>query len=103
MITSLPSPPSNGFQLGPLFVHAYGLAYVLAVIAAVAITVRRWQARGGRRELVYEVALWGFPAGLIGGRISLPPPRWHEVPPPRRRAVSGLDRPPGLFAVCHPC
>ena len=24
---------------------------------------------GGNRELVYEVAMWGFPAGLIGGRI----------------------------------
>src|SRR5207245_11229691 len=64
-----PSPSSNGLHLGPLFIHAYGLAYVLAVLAAVAITVRRWQARGGRRELVYEVALWGFPAGLIGARI----------------------------------
>jgi prolipoprotein diacylglyceryltransferase len=53
----LPSSPTNGFNLGPLFVHVYGLAYVLAVIAAVAITVRRWEANGGNRDLVYEVAL----------------------------------------------
>ena len=30
---SIPSPPHNGFYLGPLFVHAYGLAYVFAVAA----------------------------------------------------------------------
>ena len=80
-VGSIPSPPSNGFHLGPLFVHAYGLAYVLAVLAAVAITARRWQAQGGRRELVYEVALWGFPAGLIGGRLYFLATSWNEIPP----------------------
>ena len=59
----IPSPPSNGFHFGPLFVHAYGLMYVLAALAAVAIAIRRWEARGGDRSLVYQVAGWGFPAG----------------------------------------
>jgi prolipoprotein diacylglyceryl transferase len=77
----LPSPPTNGFHLGPLFLHAYGLAYVLAVTAAVAITMRRWEAKGGQRDLVYEVALWGFPAGLIGGRLYFLATSWSEVPP----------------------
>jgi prolipoprotein diacylglyceryl transferase len=77
---SIPSPPSNGFDLGPLFVHAYGLAYVVAVLAAVAMTVRRWEARGGDRALVYEVALWGFPAGLIGGRLYFLATSWSQVP-----------------------
>jgi prolipoprotein diacylglyceryl transferase len=76
----LPSPPTNGFHLGPLFFHAYGLAYVLAVTAAVAITRRRWEAEGGQRDLVYEVALWGFPAGLIGGRLYFLATSWNEVP-----------------------
>ena len=66
---SLPSPSSNGFYLGPLFVHAYGLAYVAAVIAAIAIVSRCWQARGGDPALVREVAMWGFPAGIVGGRL----------------------------------
>lgn len=77
----LPSPPVNGFHIGPLFVHAYGLCYVVAVIVAVAITVRRWEAKGGQRDLVYEVALWGFPAGLIGGRLYFLATSWNEVPP----------------------
>jgi prolipoprotein diacylglyceryl transferase len=77
----LPSPSTNGFHLGPLFLHAYGLAYVLAVSAAIAITVRRWEAKGGNRDLVYEVALWGFPAGVIGGRLYFLATSWNEVPP----------------------
>src|SRR6266700_1698666 len=80
-VAFIPSPPSNGLHLGPLFIHAYGLAYVLAVIAAVAITARRWEARCGRRQLVYEVALWGFPAGLIGGRLYFLATSWNEVRP----------------------
>src|SRR5215216_6783874 len=80
MLASIPSPASNGLHVGPFFVHAYGLAYALAVVAAIAITTRRWEALGGRRELVQEVALWGFPAGLIGGRVYFLATSWDEVP-----------------------
>jgi len=76
----IPSPPSNGLHVGPFFIHAYGLAYVAAVVAAVAITTRRWRAVGGDPQLVQEVALWGFPAGLIGGRLYFLATSWDEVP-----------------------
>ena len=65
----IPSPTRNGFYLGPFFFHAYGIMYVLAVAAAIYISRRRWAKAGGDPDLVYEVAKWGFPAGLIGGRI----------------------------------
>jgi prolipoprotein diacylglyceryl transferase len=65
----IPSPSSNGFHIGPLFLHAYGIAYVFAVAAAILIARRRWEALGGSKEMVYECAMWGFPAGVIGGRI----------------------------------
>ena len=81
MLASIPSPSSNGFHLGPLFIHAYGLAYVVAVTAAVMLTRRRWEAVGGHRDLVYDVALWGFPAGVIGGRLYFLATSWNEVPP----------------------
>ena len=55
MTASIPSPSANGIHLGPFFVHAYGLAYVPAVFAAVAITSRRWERQGGDRALVREV------------------------------------------------
>ncbi len=69
MLAFIPSPSANGFHIGPLFLHAYGICYVLAVTAAIMIGRRRWAKAGGDPDLCYEVALWGFPAGLIGGRI----------------------------------
>jgi len=66
---ALPSPSSNGFSIGPFFFHAYGIAYVFAVAAAIYISRRRWGRVGGDPELCYEIAMWAFPAGLIGGRI----------------------------------
>jgi len=80
MTASIPSPPANGLHLGPLFVHAYGLAYVVAVLAAVAIASRRWERQGGDPKLVQEVALWGVPAGLIGGRLYFLATSWSQVP-----------------------
>jgi prolipoprotein diacylglyceryl transferase len=65
----IPSPSSNGIHIGPLFLHAYGLMYVLAVTAVVLMTRYRWAKRGGDPELPYRTAIWAFPAGLIGGRI----------------------------------
>ena len=79
-IAFLPSPSSNGFHVGPLFFRAYGLCYVLAVLVAVLITTRRWKRHGGDGALVQEVALWGFPAGLIGGRLYFLATSWNEVP-----------------------
>ena len=81
VVASIPSPSSSGLAIGPFEVHVYGLMYVLAVAAAIFITVRRWEARGGSRELVYEIAIWAFPAGLIGGRIYFDITSWGEVPP----------------------
>ncbi len=69
LLASIPSPADSGVHLGPLFFHAYGIAYVFAVAAAIWISRWGWQRKGGDPDLAYEVAMWGFPAGLVGGRI----------------------------------
>jgi len=76
----LPSPPSNGIQLGPVLLHAYGLCYVVGIVAAVLIASRRWAAHGGDPALPQEIAVWGVPAGLIGGRLYFLATSWNEVP-----------------------
>ena len=68
-LSFIPSPPINGFHLGPLDIHIYGLMYVVAIALAIYITRRRWSAVGGNPELVSDVAIWVVPAGIIGGRI----------------------------------
>src|SRR5512133_3280467 len=80
VVGSIPSPSFNGIHVGPFDLRIYGLCYVVAVLAAVAITTRRWEAQGGSRELVQDVALWGFPAGIVGGRLYFLATSWNEVP-----------------------
>src|SRR4051794_21637452 len=80
LLAFLPSPPENGFHVGPLFFRAYGICYVFAVLGAVVATTRRWEKVGGDGALVQECALWGFPAGLIGGRLYFLATSWNEVP-----------------------
>jgi prolipoprotein diacylglyceryltransferase len=43
-----------------------------------------WEAKGGERDLVYEVALWGFPAGVIGGRLYFLATSWRHLALPSR-------------------
>jgi len=68
-LSFIPSPPVNGFHLGPLNIHFYGLMYVVAIALAIYITRRRWAALGGNPDLVWDIAIWVVPAGIIGGRI----------------------------------
>ena len=58
VLAVIPSPSFNTLPLGPLEVHVYGLTYIVALVAAVTITTRRWEREGGSRDLVHEVALW---------------------------------------------
>ncbi|MGY9064265.1 prolipoprotein diacylglyceryl transferase [Streptomyces sp. CAS3] len=69
LLAAIPSPSVNGFHLGPLYIHFYGLMYVVGIGLAVYLGRRRWQAAGGDPELVDEVAMWGVPFGILGGRI----------------------------------
>ncbi|HEX4254374.1 MAG TPA: prolipoprotein diacylglyceryl transferase [Streptosporangiaceae bacterium] len=65
----IPSPPISGFHIGPLFIHFYAVMYLVGIAVAIYITRRRWVRAGGDPELMYDVAMWSVPAGIIGGRI----------------------------------
>jgi prolipoprotein diacylglyceryltransferase len=80
MLASIPSPPNNGFYIGPLFFHFYGLCYVVGIVAAILLTRRLWREKGGNVDLVHEVAIIGVPAGIIGGRLYHDVTSWNEVP-----------------------
>src|ERR1700761_3793733 len=66
---SIPSPSINSFNVGPLVIHFYALAYLVGIALAIVITRRRWRAVGGDPDIVGDIALWAVPAGIIGGRI----------------------------------
>jgi len=69
LLSFIPSPSVNGFHLGPLFIHVYGLMYVIGITLAIIITRRRWRAMGENPDLVGDVAIWAVPAGIIAARI----------------------------------
>ena len=67
--TYFPSPPQGVWHLGPLPIRAYALFIITGIVAALMIGDRRWEARGGQRGVIYDVALWAVPFGLVGGRL----------------------------------
>ncbi|MCV7339611.1 prolipoprotein diacylglyceryl transferase [Mycobacterium haemophilum DSM 44634] len=64
-----PSPPRGVWHLGPLPIRAYALFIIVGIVAALVIGDRRWGARGGERGVIYDIALWAVPFGLVGGRL----------------------------------
>jgi len=69
MPASFPSPDQGVWYLGPIPIRAYALCIIAGIIAALVIGDRRWVARGGERGVIYDIALWAVPFGLIGGRL----------------------------------
>jgi prolipoprotein diacylglyceryl transferase len=81
----LPSPSHGVWHLGPFPIRAYALCILLGILVAVSWTGKRWEARGGRREDVIDVALWAVPFGLVGGRL------YHVITDPELYFTSGKD------------
>lgn len=69
LTASIPSPSFNQIHLGPLDLRMYGLCIAVGVIAAVTISSRRWEARGGNPDDIGTIAIWAVPAGVIGARM----------------------------------
>ncbi|WP_197374577.1 prolipoprotein diacylglyceryl transferase, partial [Mycolicibacterium baixiangningiae] len=65
----IPSPSQGVWELGPFPLRAYALCIIVGIIVALVLGDRRWEARGGERGVVYDIALWAVPFGLIGGRL----------------------------------
>lgn len=69
LLAYFPSPPQGVWHLGPLPIRAYALFIIAGIVAALLIGDRRWAARGGERGVIYDIALWTVPFGLVGGRL----------------------------------
>jgi prolipoprotein diacylglyceryl transferase len=87
----LPSPSHSVWHLGPFPIRAYALCVLLGILVAVWWTGARWEARGGRREDVVDVALWAVPFGLVGGRL------YHVITDPELYFKSGKDPVKALY------
>ena len=69
LITSIPSPLIQYFDLGPLRIHIYALCILLGIALATWITDARLSKRGAERGVVLDIILWAVPLGIIGARF----------------------------------
>lgn len=69
VLAYFPSPTQGVWHLGPVPIRAYALCIIAGIIVALVIGDRRWVARGGEPGVIYDIALWAVPFGLIGGRL----------------------------------
>ena len=65
----IPSPAQGVWHLGPVPLRAYALCIIIGILLALVIGDRRWIARGGQPGVIYDIALWAVPFGLLGGRL----------------------------------
>ena len=79
----LPSPSQGVWHLGPLPIRAYALCILAGIFTAVWLTGRRWEARGGRREDIADIAIWAVPFGILGGRL------YHVITDPELYFTAG--------------
>lgn len=79
-LASIPSPSSGTLDVGPLTIHMYGLMLLAGIAACIAITGRRWVARGGDWDLIFRVAVWGVGFGIVGARLYHVATSWNELP-----------------------
>jgi prolipoprotein diacylglyceryl transferase len=68
-VLSIPSPGNGVWHLGPVPIRGYALSIIAGIIAAIWLSERRWVARGGRPGEISDLAVWGVPFGLVGGRL----------------------------------
>ncbi|HEY3714111.1 MAG TPA: prolipoprotein diacylglyceryl transferase [Jatrophihabitantaceae bacterium] len=68
-MASIPSPTRAVWHLGPIPVRAYALCIVVGIFVALAVASRRWRARGGKSDDIWDVAGWAIVFGIIGGRL----------------------------------
>ncbi len=83
MRASIPSPSQGVWHLGPFPLRGYALCILTGIVIAVAISQRRWRARGGDPSAVLDVATWAVPFGVIGGRV------YHVITSPEAYFGSG--------------
>src|SRR5262249_54472997 len=82
-----PSPHSGVFHIWRLTIHMYGLTLLVAILAAIWLTGKRWEKMGGDWDLVTRTAVWGVVFGVIGARAYHDFTSWSEVPSPKWQGI----------------
>ncbi len=83
----------TGFQIGPLYIHFYGIILMLGALAAAFLAEREARRRGQNSDLVWDALVWVLIGGIIGARV------WHILTPPQSMVAQGYTT---QFYLTHP-
>jgi len=67
LVITDPFPP--GFQLGPLHIRFYGIAYALAFLVGTTVASRHLARKGIPQSTTVDIAFWTIVVGLLGARL----------------------------------
>jgi prolipoprotein diacylglyceryl transferase len=69
-LASIPSPSSPVIvHVGPFTLRWYGLLLAIGVVLAAWMAGREFRRRGVSEDLVFPIAVWVVPCGLVGARL----------------------------------
>ena len=83
----------DGFQLGPVYIHFYGVIIMVGALAGAWLAAYQVQRRGDDPELVWDGLFWLVIAGIIGARL------WHVFTPPPSMVAQGITT---RYYLTHP-
>ena len=84
---------SQGFSIGPLFVHYYGIVLMLGAVLGGVLAANEAKRRGHDPEIVWDLLIWLIIGGIIGARL------WHILTPAPSAIASGRTT---IYYLTHP-
>lgn len=78
VLAYIPSPSQGVWHIGPFPLRAYALCIIVGIVVAIWWGERRWQARGGQKGAILDVAMFAVPFGLVGGRLYHVATDWQK-------------------------
>jgi phosphatidylglycerol:prolipoprotein diacylglycerol transferase len=83
----------EGFYIGKLFIHFYGVIIMLGAVLAAWLSTVEAKRRGYNPDIIWDVMPWLLIAGIIGARI------WHVLTPPASMVEMGITT---QYYLTHP-
>lgn len=83
----------DGFAIGPIYIHYYGVLIMLGVLAAAWLCDKDAKRRGQNTDIVWDVLVWLLIGGIVGARI------WHILTPPPSMVAQGITT---MYYLTHP-
>ena len=83
----------SGFNIGPIFVHFYGIILMSGAVAGAFLARREAKRRGLDPEIIWDMMVYLLIAGILGARL------WHIFSPPPTSLARGITT---AYYLTHP-